>query len=102
MYKVVTEELKSLGLRKNPNIMTFPIGEWVKEPNPVMGDGGFRGIGGIWCCEKLSAARALKKYYERKYGAAEIFECEIGNILFRNSYRTKTDKIKLIKNGRIR
>lgn len=27
-YKVVTEERKSLGLRKNPTILTTPIGEW--------------------------------------------------------------------------
>jgi hypothetical protein len=97
MYKVVTEHMQSLGLRKNPNIMTFEIGKWVLEPTPVVGDGGYRGIGGIWCCEKLSAARALKKYFERKYGAAEIFQCEIGNILFQNSYRTKTDKVKLYR-----
>lgn len=95
MYKVVTEDLKSLGLRKNPNVMSFPLGIWVYEPlDPQYNNKDF---GGIWCCEKLSAARALKKYFERKYGKARIFECEIGEILFQNSYRTKTNKVKLIK-----
>lgn len=94
MYKVVTENMESLGLRKNPNVIWYRMGEWFVEPNPMSGkqDGG-----GIWCCEKLSAARALKRYYEKRYGKARIFECKIGNILFQNSYRTKTDRIKLIE-----
>jgi hypothetical protein len=94
MYKVVTENMKSLGLRKNPNIMTFPIGEWVKEPNPRMNN---MDIGGIWCTRTLSNAKRLKKYYEEKYGVAKIFECEIARILYENSYRLKTDWVKLIK-----
>jgi len=94
MYKVVTQDLKSLGLRKNPNIMQFSIGEWAYEPDP---DTGKQDSGGIWCCERLSSARALKKYYEKRYGSAEIFQCEIGVILYQNSYRTKTNKIKLFR-----
>lgn len=95
MYKVVTEDLKSLGLRKNPNVMLFPIGIWRYEPyDPQYNNKDF---GGIWCCEKLSAAKTLKKYYEGRYGKARIFECEIGDVLFQNSYRTKTNKVKLIK-----
>lgn len=94
MYKVVTEHLKSLGLRKNPNVMTFITNRWMYEPNP---DAGKQDTGGIWCCEKLSAARALKKYFEGRYGRAKVFECEIGVVLFQNNYRTKTDKVKLIK-----
>jgi hypothetical protein len=92
-YKVVTEELKSLGLRRNPNIMDFPLGYWIIEPTPVEGKGD---KGGIWCCKKKSAARALKKYYEKRYGPALIFQCHIGEVLYQNSYRTKTDAIKLI------
>jgi hypothetical protein len=84
MYKVVTEDMKSLGLRKNPSIMVFPVNHWVIEPRTL--EHNDRDWGGIWCCEKLSAARALKRYFERKYSKARIFECEIGNILFRNSY----------------
>lgn len=74
--------------------MWFPIGEWIEEPIPMIGK---QDSGGIWCCEKLSAARGLKRYFEKRYGRARIFECEIGNILFQNSYRTKTDKVMLIK-----
>lgn len=94
MYKVITENMQSLGLRKNPNIMTFKINKWSYEPDPDIGK---QDTGGIWCCERLSAARALKKYFEGRYGKARIFECEMGVILYQNSYRTKTDKVKLIK-----
>ncbi len=94
MYKVVTENMQSLGLRKNPNIMTFQINKWIYEPDP---DTGKQDTGGIWCCARLSAAKALKKYFEKRYGTAKIFECEMGVILYQNSYRTKTNKIRLIK-----
>jgi len=94
MYKVVTENMQSLGLRKNPNIMTFKLNEWMYEPNANIGK---QDIGGIWCCKRLSAARALKKYFEKRYGNARIFESEIAFILYQNNYRTKTNRIKLIK-----
>lgn len=92
-YKVVTDNLKSLGLRKNPNIMLFPVNEWVNEPDPLVGN---QDYGGIWCTATLSNARRLKKYFGR-YGNSRIFTCEIGNVLYENSYRIKTDKVKLIK-----
>lgn len=93
MYKVVTEHMRSLGLRRNPSVLVFPMNSWVNEPRPL--EHNDRDWGGIWCCEKLSSARALKRYYEGRYGKARIFECEIGEVLFQNSYRTKTDKVKL-------
>ena len=95
MYKVVTEHMRSLGLRRNPSVIVFPTNSWVNEPRPL--ERNDRDWGGIWCCEKLSSARALKRYYEGRYGKARIFECEIGEVLFQNSYRTKTDKVKLTK-----
>ena len=94
MYKVVTEKMESLGLRKNPNIMWYRMGEWFMDPTTHDDNSN---DGGIWCCTKLSSARALKRYYEKRYGKARIFECEIGIILYQNSYRTKTDRIKLIQ-----
>jgi len=95
MYKVVTQEIRSLGLKKNPSIIVFPLNTWVKEPRTLEYNN--RDWGGIWCCEKLSAAQALKRYFERRYGKARIFVCEIGEVLYQNNYRTKTDKIKLTK-----
>jgi len=104
-YKVVTKDLKSLGLRNNPTIMHFPIGEWVYEPNPTYDKGGFGGTGGIWVANGLSNAKGLLRYMKKKalkenvpkLLKCKLFEVEIGNILYSNSYRTKTDKVKLKK-----
>ena len=96
-YKVVTEDLKSLGLRKNPNIMIFPIDKWVYEPKNRI-DYSNKDLGGIWVAQTLSGAKGLVRYMNKKYNSkVRIFECEIGNILYENSYRVKTDKVKLIE-----
>lgn len=104
-YKVVTKDLKSLGLRNNPTIMTFPIGEWIYEPNPKEGPGGFGGVGGIWVANGLSGGKGLLKYMRKKAKKenntelenCRLFEVEIGKVLYSNSYRTKTDKVRLVK-----
>lgn len=107
-YKVVSEDLQSLGLRKNPNIMTFPIGEWVYEPKDRI-DRSSNDLGGIWVAQTLSGAKGLVKYMRKKaqkenkpeYNNVRLFEVEIGDILFQNSYRVKTDKVKLTKEIKI-
>jgi len=104
-YKVVTKDLRSLGLRNNPTIMKFPIGRWIYEPNPQEGDGGWGGTGGIWTAQTLYGARGLKKYMDKKaikendnsLKGCRLFEVEIGKILYQNTYRLKTDKVKLIR-----
>jgi hypothetical protein len=104
-YKVVTKDLKSLGLRKNPTIMTFPIGEWVYEQKPTKDQGGWGGTGGIWVANGLQGGKGLMKYLRKKaikedkpeFLECRLFEVEIGEILYSNSYRTKTDKVKLKK-----
>lgn len=103
-YKVVTQDLKSLGLRKNPTIMTFPINEWVYEINPTKDQGGWGGTGGIWVANDLGGAKSLLKYLKKKaikenmpeFLNCRLFEVEIGDVLYSNSYRTKTNKVKLI------
>lgn len=96
-YKVVTEDLKSLGLRRNPNIMTFPINVWVYEPKDRISYSN-ADLGGIWVAQTLSGAKGLVKYMKKKHNIqTKLFECEIGNILYENSYRVKTDKVKITK-----
>jgi hypothetical protein len=46
-YKVVTAEMKSLGLRRNPNILTYPLDEWYILP-PDQIEEGKGDWGGIW------------------------------------------------------
>lgn len=96
-YRVLTENMRSLGLRKNPNIIQYSLNRKIelKSEDIVPGKDDF---GGIWVCSKLSNAKTLKKYMLRKHGVnARIFEAQIGNILYENSYRTKTDSIILTK-----
>jgi len=96
-YKVVTADLKSLGLRRNPTIFTYKVGRWVNEPNPTKDAGGWGGTGGIWTTKTRSNAVRLMKYAESKSIKCKLFEVEIGDVLFANSYRTKTNKVKLLK-----
>ena len=92
-YKVVTEDMKSLGLRKNPNILQFEKEKWVYEENPQPGN---QGSGGIWVANGKGNAHTLKKYMQEKSVTTKLFAVEIGKILYSNSYRTKTNKVRLL------
>lgn len=96
-YKVVTKDLKSLGLRKNPNIMQFEIGDWIylskKEIKKNADD-----YGGIWAARTLSGAKNLEKYMMRHYSRpTRIFIAALDKILYSNSYRIKTNGIILLE-----
>ena len=94
-YKAVTKTLRSLGLRNNPTILRYPIRRWIRSPLIKKGvsDGG-----GIWVARNLVFARKIRKYMEDKYGKkVRIFQCLIGNVLYQNLYRVKTDRVKLLK-----
>ena len=96
-YKVVTKNLKSLGLRRNPNILKYYISKWKFLPNTEI-KSGEQDYGGIWVCNTLSGANKLKQYMKDKYNkSVRIFTCLIDKILYQNSYRLKTNGIKLIK-----
>lgn len=91
-FKVITEDRKSLGLRKNPTILYFPIRKWIKSPTVKEGPSD---DGGIWVVISLSNAKRLKKYMMDHYRKkCRIFKVSIGRILFKNSYRIKTDRVK--------
>jgi len=95
-YKVVTKDMKSLGLRNNPNIMTFEVGIPVEEPRELkrtkVDDGG------IWCVAHLGKANVIRRYMKNQHDVdCRIFECEIGEILYYNPYRLKTDVVTLIE-----
>lgn len=96
-YKVVTMKMTSLGLRKNPNIMKFTVGEWIDLPsNKVVADAG--DYGGIWLAISSSAGNGLRKYMLRQYGEkTRMFEAIVRDVLFHNSYRMKTNGLKLLE-----
>ena len=96
-YKVVTEDLKSLGLRRNPNIIAYSINEWyylLKNQTEEGPDD----WGGIWVARTLSNAKTLKKYYEKNHlKSARVFKTALDEILYFNSYRIKTNGIVMLE-----
>lgn len=96
-YKVVTQDRGSLGLRKNPNILIYQLGMWTILQNHQIIEGK-QDYGGIWAATKLSGAKKLQKYMKEKYNRpTRIFKSQLGEILYSNSYRIKTNKIKLLE-----
>lgn len=84
--------------------MTFPLGEWVYGPTDRISKGS-DDLGGIWVAQNLSNAKGLVRYMKKKakkenkpyLSEVRLFECEIGEILYQNSYRVKTDKVKMTR-----
>lgn len=95
LFKVVTHDLKSLGLRKNPNIMTFSINAWsISNTNPNPGNSD---IGGIWSALRLAGAKTLSKYMESQYKVeTRIFKTAVDTPLYANSYRVKSAGVYLL------
>ena len=94
-YRVVTTDLKSLGLAKNPNILKYPNGEWyfLDESDVEEGKGDW---GGIWLARIPSSARMLQKYMKRVHDVkTRIFKAAIDRVLYVNSYRLKTNGIMM-------
>lgn len=95
LYKTVTGGLRSLGLRNNPTILKYIVGGWVYSPTVKKGKAD---DGGIWVAVRRSGAETLKKYMKKKYNrSCRVYTVEIGDILYQNSYRLKTNKVKLVK-----
>ena len=96
-YKVVTKDMESLGLRKNPNIMKFVMGKWVSL-NDVQIKEGPGDWGGIWVAKNIGGANTLWKYMNEKYDReCLIIKCEVDRILYENSYRIKTNAVFLFE-----
>lgn len=96
-YKIVTEDQKSLGLRKNPNIMTFPTGVWVILPDEqitVDNDD----WGGIWTALNKGSIKILKYYMWNKYGTpTRAFLTAMYRPVYANSYRIKSQGVMLLE-----
>jgi hypothetical protein len=96
-YKVVTTEMKSLGLRRNPNIMTFHLGSWDTLPDsevvPGIGD-----WGGIWIKRTLGGANSLRRYMWDEKGHQEVrmFLSAMDTPLFANDSRIKAKGVFLL------
>lgn len=95
-YKVVTAQMESLGLRKNPNKLIFPVGKWVKLPKSQI-ESGKGDRGGIWVAASINGARKIRKYIEKEKGVSgcRIFLTRIRKVIYENSYRMKTGAVFL-------
>lgn len=93
-YRVVKKDgMCSLGLRRNPNIVVYKIGEWtiLSENNIMVGPEDW---GGIAICRTPSQANALKRYMEHEKGIpVRVFQCVFGDIMHHKDWRIKTDRI---------
>lgn len=97
VFKVVTPDMRSLGLRKNPTILTFRMGRWIASPKKQVKRAD---AGGIWAARGLGGARALVRYMRKNYGmACRVFEAQIdaGRIVRQNSYRIQAPRIRLTR-----
>ncbi len=97
-YRVVTPEMKSLGLRRNPNILTYPeTGEIFRLPEDWIKEG-MQDWGGIWVSKTLYRAKYLVRYMAEKHHTpgCRVFVAELGKILYENSYRIKPDSVEFL------
>lgn len=95
-FKVVTTEMQSLGLRRNPDIRQYEVGQWetVKPEEQIVGNAD---AGGIWVARTLSQARGLVLYRLKHYRKnSRVFSAALGDILYFNSYRIKTTGVLLL------
>jgi hypothetical protein len=96
-YKVVTQEIRSLGLKHNKNILTFPVDKWIYLPEDMI-EASSKDFGGIWAARTLGNAKKLKEYMLKKYSTkTRIFIAALDEILYFNSYRIKTNGIKIFE-----
>ncbi len=96
-HRVVTENMQSLGLRNNPNIITYPFQEWVYLKTDQI-QKGKSDWGGIWVARTPSRAKGLHKYMKQKHKTpTRIFKSAIDKILYANDYRIKTNAIILLE-----
>ncbi len=97
-YKVVTLDLKSLGLRKNPTIIAYPLHEWILEPNNLIKSA--EDSGGIWSGASLASARKTQKYCldkEKNPFLTRVFYAAIYNPVFANDYRVKSQGLMVLE-----
>jgi hypothetical protein len=96
-FKVVTPDLKSLGLRKNPNIFKFSLNMWT-DVLPENIQPGKSDWGGIWAAHDIGGAHTIDKHcLETHNFKARIFLAALKQPLFANSYRIKSVGIMLLR-----
>lgn len=92
-YRVVTIDLKSLGLRNNPNIVAYKINDWTYPVEKEVIEG-ISDEGGLWLARTPGIARKYQQYMQEKHNQnTRAFKSLIDKILFVNQDRIKTNKV---------
>lgn len=97
VYKVVTDDMKSLGLRKNPTIFEYKLGEWSYETrNLQYGDEDY---GGIWSAHRRGSVNTIKKHCLETWGMKTrgFLTAAYNPIAFVGNYRVKSEGVMLLK-----
>jgi len=94
-YKVVTQDLESLN--NDSYTITYPINSWYAFPKDQITMGS-REDGGIWSSISLASAKNLERMMLEKHSKrVRIFKAALGEILYSDEDRIKTDRIKLLE-----
>lgn len=98
-FRVLTNDLKSLGLRGNTTILTYKIGEWTKlQKSQLIFDDVDEG--GIFSGVSLSAARKTQescRNRQRNPFETRVFYAAILNPFLSNSYKVKSQGLMLLE-----
>lgn len=97
-YRVTTLDNESLGLRKNPTIFKYNIGEWVMENNILIPER--TDNGGVWSGASLSSARKTQSYClnrKEKPFETRIYYAALYNPIFANSYGVKSEGLMILE-----
>lgn len=98
MYKVLREDLTSIGLRYCKPIQ-YKLGEWCFMNPPERIYYPNQSKGGLNVCKTKYGVRWLREYVMKRYGFKTlVFECEIGITLYESRFKIETDKVRLLKN----
>lgn len=96
IFRVVTIDMKSLGLRNNPHIVTYTVGKWLSLPWTCVLEGK-ADWGGLWAARTYGTAKKYVKYMKAKHNmSARVFLACADRILFQNGERVKTNALFLI------
>lgn len=99
-YKIVKNDLSSLGLRRNPNILEYSVGEWICLPDNLVtvGNTHWNGWGGIWSAQRKSSIKTLRDHCQKVHHfETRGYLSAIYRPLYANDYRVKSQGVMLLK-----
>jgi len=97
-YRVVNADgLTSLGLRRNPNILTYPINGWYSLPKDWI-EPGPQDWGGISIARTKGKAKWMQKYMKEKHNmGTRVFKTAFTDVIHHKEWRMKASKILMFK-----